>query len=98
MVCSALASPELVEYQWHLAGREVAEARGASELVLAANRRLSGRRVTCLARNRLGQSSADLVLDIKCEYIVIVIRRPVFSAADTGMQSLINYPQLLGSS
>ena len=67
VVCSALASPELVEYQWHLAGREVAEARGASELVLAAHRRLSGRRVTCLARNRLGQSSADLVLDIKCE-------------------------------
>ena len=78
VVCSALASPELVEYQWHLAGREVAEARGASELVLAADRRLSGRRVTCLARNRLGQSSADLVLDIKCEYIAIVTTTSFF--------------------
>ena len=65
--CSAVASPDLVEYQWHLAGEEVVEARGATELVLTATRRLHNKRVTCLARNKVGQNSADLVLDIKCE-------------------------------
>ena len=68
MTCSASASPELVEYQWHVGGQEVTEARGASELVLQADRRLHGQRVTCLARNRVGQSSADLELDVKCKF------------------------------
>ena len=43
------------------------EARGATELIVAADRRLAGARVTCLARNKIGQASADYRLDIKCE-------------------------------
>lgn len=57
--CTALASPDLVEYQvmstyqnslmeltfdlqWHIGGQEVVEARGATELVLKADRQLNG--------------------------------------------------------
>ena len=70
MSCQASSSPELVEYQWHLGGKEVLEARGAMELVLQADRKLHNKKVTCLARNKVGQSSADFLLDIKCKMLI----------------------------
>ena len=85
MTCSASASPALVEYQWHLGGQEVLEARGAVELVLQADRRLHKKRVTCLARNKVGQSSADLLLDVKCKKDSHLIY------AETGLNFIIIY-------
>ena len=67
--CTAEAFPSLVEYQWNVGGREVREARGAMELIIDADRTLNGKKVTCFARNKIGQSSADYLLDIKCKYI-----------------------------
>jgi hypothetical protein len=66
LACRAEARPELVEYQWWVAGQEVEEARGAGELLLEAERSRSGQTVTCLARNKLGQGSADYLLNIQC--------------------------------
>ena len=65
--CKVDARPELVEYQWMAGGEEVVEARGAGELLVEANRERSGQTVTCQARNKLGQGSADYVLDIQCK-------------------------------
>jgi len=63
--CAAEAFPSLVEYQWNVGGEEVKEARGAMELIIDADRTLNGKKVTCFARNKIGQSSADYLLDIK---------------------------------
>ena len=71
MRCEASAWPALVEFSWQVAGREVEEARGATELILQADRRLAGQRVTCLARNKIGQASADYRLDIHCKISLI---------------------------
>lgn len=67
MRCEAAAWPDLLEFSWQVGGEEVEEARGATELIIQADRRLSGKRVTCLARNKIGQDSADYGLDIQCE-------------------------------
>ena len=67
MRCDTIAWPALVETSWQVGGEEVEEARGATELILQADRRLAGQRVTCLARNKIGQASADLRLDIHCK-------------------------------
>ena len=67
MTCQASAWPALVEFSWQVGGQEVEEARGATELILQADRRLAGQRVTCLARNKIGQASADYRLDIHCK-------------------------------
>ena len=67
MRCDTIAWPALVETSWQVGGEEVEEARGATELIIQADRRLSGKRVTCLARNKIGQDSADYGLDIQCE-------------------------------
>ena len=68
--CTAEAFPSLVEYQWNVGGEEVKEARGAMELVIDADRALNGKKVTCFARNKIGQSSADYLLNIKCKIFV----------------------------
>ena len=71
MRCEASAWPALVEFTWQVGGEEVEEARGATELILQADRRLAGQRVTCLARNKIGQASADYRLDIHCKISLI---------------------------
>ena len=68
LACRVEARPELVEYQWWVGGKEVEEARGAGEFLLEAVREQSGETVTCLARNKLGQGSADYQLDIQCKW------------------------------
>ena len=64
LACKVEARPQLVEYQWWVGGNEVEEARGAAEFLLEAARKQSGQMVTCLARNRLGQGSADYKLEV----------------------------------
>ena len=71
MRCEASAWPALVEFSWQVGGEEAEEARGATELILQADRRLAGQRVTCLARNKIGQASADYRLDIHCKISLI---------------------------
>ena len=71
--CKVDAKPELVEYQWMAGGEEVVEARGAWELPVEADRERSGQIVTCQARNKLGQGSAD--------YLLLVHYSPVWLAA-----------------
>ena len=73
MTCQASAWPALVEFSWQVGGQEVEEARGATELILQADRRLAGQRVTCLARNKIGQASADYRLDIHCKTSLVQI-------------------------
>lgn len=67
VVCSAAAVPAQLEFRWELGGKEIPEARGASELLIEADRDMHGKTVSCIARNSLGQSSAQLVLDVKCK-------------------------------
>ena len=70
--CGAEAAPALVEFSWRLGGREVVEARGAMELVLTAARNLHNKKVSCYARNKVGQSSADFILNINCKYYFVL--------------------------
>jgi len=82
--CTAEAFPSLVEYQWNVGGREVREARGAMELIIDADRTLSGEKVTCFARNKIGQSSADYLLDIK--YSPAFIKSPKDVTGNNGQK------------
>ena len=66
--CLAKANPDLIEYQWNIGGEEVKEAHGARELVIEATKDLNDKKITCLARNIFGQSSADYILNVICEY------------------------------
>ena len=65
--CSVDARPEQVTFTWFLGGQEIKEAAGAVELVIDVSRDLHQKSVSCLARNSLGQSSADYRLDVKCK-------------------------------
>ena len=69
LTCRAPASPALVQYTWLRDGQEVPGARGAKELVLDLNRTSNNQRISCLARNTIGQNSDDLTLDVRCEYL-----------------------------
>ena len=82
LACRVEARPELVEYQWWVGGKEVEEARGAGEFLLEAVREQSGETVTCLARNKLGQGSADYQLDIN--YSPIWVASPKEVTGDPG--------------
>jgi len=62
--CIAEANPNLIEYQWNIGGEEVKEAQGARELVIEATKDMNDKKITCLARNIFGQSSADYILNI----------------------------------
>ena len=64
--CQAEAAPAEVSFQWFIDNEELAEVTGA-ELVVAATRNLHQARVSCLVRNRLGQTSAELLLSVKCK-------------------------------
>jgi hypothetical protein len=66
--CEVEAVPSEVEYRWEVGGKEVGEARGARELLIDTERAMHGKTVACTARNRIGQGSAQLILDIKCKY------------------------------
>jgi hypothetical protein len=70
--CKAEANPDLIEYQWSLDGKEVKEGRGAKELVIDLDRSFNRQQVTCLARNKIGQNSADLTIDVKYSPIFTV--------------------------
>ena len=65
--CDVEAVPSEVEYRWEVGGKEVGEARGARELIIDTERSMHGKSVACTARNRIGQGSAQLLLDIKCK-------------------------------
>lgn len=54
-------------YQWFVGGQEIPAAAGAVEMVLEATRELHDKTVSCLARNTVGQASAELRLDVKCK-------------------------------
>ena len=71
--CKAEANPDLIEYQWSLDGKEVKEGRGAKELVIDLDRGFNRQQVTCSARNKIGQNSADLTIDVKCKYWIICL-------------------------
>ena len=66
--CLAEANPNLIEYQWNIGGEEVREARGAMELVIEVTKDMHDKKITCLARNIFGQSSADYILNVECKY------------------------------
>ncbi len=69
VACSASARPAAAEIRWEVGGEEVAEARGAAELVIdTVDRHLHDKTVVCTVRNKLGQASAQHKLNIKCEY------------------------------
>jgi len=70
--CKAEANPDLIEYQWSLDGKEVKEGRGAKELVIDLDRSFNRQQVTCSARNKIGQNSADLSIDVKYSPIFTV--------------------------
>ena len=65
--CNVDALPEQVSYQWFVGGEEIPEAAGAVEMVIDLTRDLHDKTVSCLARNSLGQTSADYKLDVKCK-------------------------------
>ena len=67
VLCDVEAVPDQLEYRWEVGGQEISEARGASELIIETDRDLHGKTVSCIARNSLGQGSAQLVLDVKCK-------------------------------
>ena len=67
VVCEVSAVPTQVEYRWEISGEEIQEARGASELLIEVDRDMHGKTVSCIARNTLGQSTAQLTLDVKCK-------------------------------
>ena len=65
--CQAEAAPAEVSYQWFIDSQELQEAAGAVELVVDLTRDLNGKRVSCLVRNKLGQTSAEQPLTVKCK-------------------------------
>ena len=65
--CDVDSLPEQVSYQWFIGGEEIKEAAGAVEMVIDLTRDLHDKTVSCLARNSLGQTSADYKLDVKCK-------------------------------
>ena len=67
--CQAEAAPAEVSFQWFINNQEL-EVSGP-ELVVAASRNLHQARVSCLVRNRLGQTSAEQLLSVKCKFLVI---------------------------
>ena len=71
VMCNVKAVPEQVEYRWEVAGVELVEARGASELLIETERDMDGKTVSCIVRNTLGQSSAQITLDVKCKFYFI---------------------------
>lgn len=74
VVCEVEAVPAQVEYRWEISGQEIQEARGASELLIEVDRDMHGKTVSCIARNTLGQSTAQLNLDVKCKFLFLFIR------------------------
>ena len=67
--CQAEAAPAEVSFQWFINNQEL-EVSGP-ELVVAASRNLHQARISCLVRNRLGQTSAEQMLSVKCKFLVI---------------------------
>ena len=67
--CQTEAAPAEVSFQWFIDNEEL-EASGA-ELVVVATRNLDQARLSCLVRNRLGQTSAEQLLSVKCKFLVI---------------------------
>ena len=68
--CQAEAVPAEVSFQWFIDNQELAEVTGA-ELVVAATRNLHQARISCLVRNRLGQTSAEQMLSVKCKFCLL---------------------------
>ena len=65
--CMADAFPDLMEYHWRLDEKEIKEGRGAKEVVIVVDREFNKKRVSCFARNSIGESRASLSLDVKCK-------------------------------
>ena len=65
--CSASAFPDLIEYRWSLDGEEIKEGRGAKEVVIVVDRGFNKKRVSCFARNTIGENLASLELHVKCK-------------------------------
>merc|ERR1711892_437916 len=72
ITCESRAFPLLVAYQWSINGQEIKEASGANELVIDVTRSMNGQTVSCSARNKIGQSLADLRLNINYSPFFIV--------------------------
>ena len=67
LTCSAEANPSLVEYRWTLDGKELTEGRGAREVGLLVDRNFNKKKVSCFARNTIGEKMASYSLDVKCK-------------------------------
>ena len=65
--CMADAFPDLMQYHWRLEEKEIKEGRGAKEVVIVVDREFNKKRVSCFARNSIGESQASLSLDVKCK-------------------------------
>ena len=65
--CLADAFPGLLEYHWRIGEEEIKEGRGAKEVVIVVDREFNKKRVSCFARNSIGESGASLSLDVKCK-------------------------------
>ena len=65
--CSATAFPDLIEYHWRLDEEEIKEGRGAKEVVIVVDRGFNKKRVSCFARNTIGENLASLELHVKCK-------------------------------
>ena len=74
LLCNATAEPAVTEYRWYVTGEEVKEAKGGKEFIVEAARDMNGKKITCIARNALGQISADYMLDIQCEYLIVSLK------------------------
>ena len=67
--CSASAQPENMKYTWRIDGLEVEGARGSRELVLNLDRNMHRKKVSCFVSNKIGQSSDEYILDVKCKFL-----------------------------
>ena len=67
--CEAQANPsDNLRYEWTVGGRPRPDALNKPELVVEkAERGLNGNVVRCEVTNRIGGSSAEVVLDVSCK-------------------------------
>ena len=74
--CSASAFPELIEYHWKIDEEEIKEGRGAKEVVIVVDRGFNKKRVTCFARNSIGENMDSYNLDVKCKWEIQFLSSP----------------------
>ena len=68
IICEAEANPSNIEYEWSIEGQQLRGAVEGAEAVIEATRDMNGKTVTCSARNKIGKSFNEFILNINCKY------------------------------